>query len=849
VIAVAAVVVLALVAGLVGVWAVRRPFPTYDGELPLAALSAPVTVHRDGYGIPQIYAETVEDLFRAQGFVHAQDRFWEMDLRRHVTSGRVAELFGADQVETDAFLRTLGWRRVAEAEWDLVSADTRRYLTAYAEGVDAWVEATGGPAATGRKALQYRVLGLRNSGYEVAPWDPVDTLAWLKAMAWDLRANLVAETDRAALLAAGLTRTQIEELYPRYPFDRHDPAVAQGLVVDGAFDPQAAEAPDPEPGGEGGSAEIVTASTQALAAIDTIDDLPALLGPAGAGLGSNSWVVGGDLTDTGEPILVNDPHLGVSMPGIWQQMGLHCSCGYEVSGFTFSGVPGVVIGHNDRIAWGFTNLPHDVTDLYLERLDGDRYQVDGQWRELVRREETIRVAGGEDVTITVRQTHHGPLLSDASDQLAGIAEAEMGAGVGAETGVSLAWTALTPGTTIEALFALNQARDWDEFRAAAALFEVPAQNLIYADVDGNIGYQAPGRVPVRGAGDGRWLAPGWDPEYDWQGFVPFDELPYTWNPEPDMIVTANQAVIGPQYQHWLGDDWSYGYRSNSIHTLLSQAAAAGPISVSDMERMVFDNHHPFAPVLVPALLAAPGGDIPAAARDLLAGWDFQQPAGGEAGSPQAGQSAAAAYFNATWRHLLALLFDELPDDVAANGRDRWFEVVAALLAEPRSPWWDRVATGAVETRDDILAQALSDASRELTSAQGDDPASWRWGRMHTLSLQDETFGESGIGPIEALFNRGPVPVSGGSDLVNATGWDAALGYEMVTGPSMRMIVDMSHLDGSRWVQATGNSGHAYHAHYTDQLDLWRTGALLPWRWDRATIESEAAHTLTLAPGG
>jgi penicillin G amidase len=867
----ASILVLTLVAGLLGVTAVRRPFPTHDGELALPGLSAPVIVHRDAYGIPQVYADTIEDLFRAQGFVHAQDRFWEMDFRRHVTSGRTAELFGAAQVETDAFLRTLGWRRVAEAEWDLLSPSTQGYLTAYAEGVNAWIEATGGPAATGRKALQYRVLGLQNRGYEVAPWDPVDTLAWLKAMAWDLRGNMVAEIDRALMLAAGLPPERIEELYPQYPFDQRDPIVPGGLVVDGVFDPDATpeDVVEAAPTDRAGSVptEDLAAALPALTAVGAAAAaLPKLLGAADSGLGSNSWVVSGELTDTGAPLLVNDPHLDASMPGIWYQMGLHCRCGYRTAGFTFSGVPGVVIGHNDRIAWGLTNLGHDVTDLYLERLDrgSDRYQVDGQWRDLRVHEETIVVAGGEDVPIQIRWTHRGPLLSDVSEQLrdiagsdpvivelAGRSLADDPAGAGdPASGVSLAWTALTPGTTIEALFALNQAADWDEFRAAAALFEVPAQNLIYADIDGNIGYQAPGRVPVRGAGDGRWIAPGWDSAYDWRDVVPFEQLPHVLNPDGGYLVAANQAVIGPQYQPFLTHDWARGKRSDRIHEMLRQAVAAGPVSVPDMERMLMDNANGFAAILVPALLSTPTAPLSAdeqAALDLLATWDHQQPAGGEPGTPEAHSSAAAAYFNAVWRHLLELTFDELPAGTEPHGRDRWFDVVGALLAEPDSPWWNRVDTSRVESRDEILAQALAEAYRELADAQGDDPSGWRWGRMHTLTLRDATFGNSGIGPVESLFNHGPVEASGGSDIVNATGWDAAAGYEVVAVPSMRMIVDMSDMDQSRWIQLTGNSGHAFHRHYADQVELWRTGGMTPWRWEESTIEAEAESTLVLRP--
>jgi penicillin amidase len=792
------------VAGL-GVRAVRDPFPTHDGELALPGLSAPVTVYRDGYGIPQIYAETTEDLFRAQGYVHAQDRFWEMDFRRHVTSGRLAEWFGPDQVETDTFLRTLGWRRVAEAEWAMVAPATRRYLTAYAEGVNAWVEATGGPAATDGKAFGYRLLGLRAPGYRIEPWQPVDSLAWLKAMAWDLRGNIEDEVERATLLASGLTRERVEELFPPYRYDEQPPIV-------------------PGYEGSGGSAG------------------------GDAGVGSNSWVVSGEHTATGAPILVNDPHLSASMPGIWYQVGLHCSCGYRVTGFSFAGLPGVVIGHNDRIAWGFTNLGHDVTDLYLERVDGDRYQVDGAWRDMAVREETIRVAGGDDVTIRVRETHRGPVMSDASEdfRLLGQHPAVEPDGdpapirldaPGDGYAVSLAWTALRPGRTIEALFVLNQAQNWDEFRAAAALFEVPAQNLTYADADGNIGYQAPGKVPVRGAGDGRWPVPGWDSAHDWTGYLPFDELPNMFNPDGGSIVTANQAVVGPAYPHLLTGDWSVGYRGNRIRDLLD---GRNGLSVSDMEVVLFDNYHGLAPTVVPALLAAPAVPLSRseqAALDLLRNWDYQQPV----------ESAPAAYFNAVWRCLLRLAFDELPEDYQATGRGRWLDVVAGLLEQPDSWWWDRRDTAAVETRDHILARALADAYRELEVSQGDEPRDWRWGRMHTLTLAEATFGSSGIGPVEALFNRGPVEAAGGADIVNATSWEAPDGYAVTVAPSMRMIVDLSNLDGSRWVQLTGNSAHPYHPNYTDQLELWRTGQTLPWRWTRPAIEAEATDTLVLAP--
>ena len=865
---------LALVATGLVVWSVRRAFPTHSGELTLPGLSAPVTVYRDAYGIPQIYARTAHDLFMAQGYVHAQDRFWEMDFRRHVTAGRLAELFGPSQVATDAFIRTLGWRRVAEQELDLLTAETREYLEAYAAGVNAWIDANGGSAGSGAMGLEYSLLALTNSGYQVEPWSPVDTLSWLKAMAWDLRGNMEDELTRALLLAHGLSRVQVEQLYPPYPYARNQPIVTSGAVVDGVFNQNGGGLS--QPGGPFATPMPWREAAPVLTAVaESVQALPALLGE-GPGIGSNSWVISGDLTETGKPLLANDPHLAASMPGIWYQMGLHCECEFNLVGFTFSGVPGVIIGHNERIAWGFTNLNPDVTDLYLERVDGDRYFHNGAWRPMQIREERIEVAGGDPVVITVRATQHGPLISDRSADLLTIADrpavnpsgsplpraepspllpdgmptlnpaapAVPDRAVASPYGVALRWTALDPGRTADALVALNRATDWASFRSAASLFEVPSQNIVYADVDGNIGYQAPGRIPRRGRGDGTWPMPGWDPAYNWTGFLPFAQLPSVFNPDEGWIVTANQAVIGEQYQHLLTRDWSYGYRSQRIIDLIKEATAAGTIGVSDIQRIQFDNYNGFAPTLVPLLLQTPidSADVEQARR-LLEGWDYQQPA-----SEPAASSAAAAFYNATWRHLMLRTFDELPEQRRPSGSDRWFEVMRVLLASPTAPWWDDQTTpGDLETRDDILARAMTDATAELRSRLGPDPDTWRWGDLHQLELVHASFGSSGIAPIEMLFNRGPAGVSGGSSIVNATGWNAANGYEVNAVPSMRMIVDLSDLDNSRWIQLTGNSGHPFHSNNVDQFELWRTGQDLPMWWERASIEMTAMNTLTLVP--
>jgi penicillin amidase len=836
--------VLVVVATSYGAWTVRRSFPQASGEIQVAGLSAPVTVYRDERGITQVYADTPEDLYFAQGYVHAQDRFWEMDFRRHITAGRLSELFGKSQVETDSYLRTMGWRRIAEKEVALLSPESRRNLEAYSDGVNAWLADHSGATAS----LEYAVLALQNPGYTIEPWTPVDSVAWLKAMAWDLRGNMSEEIGRSVIAAkVGIERTA--QLYPPYPYDRNRPIVQQGAVVDGVWQqtapPQSQQRAAVVPDIPAGAVEALAGTGEGLASLTD------MLGPDTKGIGSNSWVISGDLTDTGKPLLANDPHLGAMMPSIWYQVGLHCTtvsaaCPYDMAGYSFSGLPGIVIGHNQTIAWGFTNLGPDVTDLYLEKVDGDSYVVGGQRKPLTTRQETIKVAGGEDVVITVRETEHGPLMSDVSEELRGVgADAPAGAGAperGEGYAVALRWTALTAGRTMDAVDQLNRAQTWEDFRAAASLFEVPAQNLIYADVSGNIGYQTPGRIPIRAGYDGKYPALGWDPEQRWTGYVPFAALPNVYNPDEGWIVTANQASVYEDYPYFLTDDWSYGTRSQRIVDLVRLATAEGrKVGADELRSIQFDAWNENASFLVPRLQEAQVSGSAAEAVALFAGWDFEQGA----------DSAPAAFFNAFWRNLLLDVFgDELPADHLPDGNDTWFTVVRELWDQPDDAWWDDTRTGEVrETRDEAVSKALQEAADEMAALQGSDPAAWRWGAMHTLTVENQTFGQSGIAPIEALFNRGPIETSGGKDIVNATGWSAPDGYQVDWVPSMRMVVDLADFDRSTWVNLTGNSGHAYHRNYVDQLDAWRDGMTFPFPFSRAAVEQAARDTLVLQPQG
>ncbi|SCK39407.1 penicillin amidase [Streptomyces sp. WMMB 714] len=886
-------VVLLLVAGIGGgtfwsISSVRDSFPQTTGSLKLKGLDDPVTVQRDREGIPQVYADSSKDLFTAQGYVQAQDRFWEMDVRRHTTAGRLSEMFGKSQVKTDAFLRTLGWRRVAEKEYASLAPSTKANLKAYSAGVNAYLKDHKGTAAS----VEYGALELSND-YTPHKWSPVDSVAWLKAMAWDLRSNMKSEVDRS-LMTSRLTRQQIEELYPEYPTDRHEPIVdSEAKAGREKFVPGGSSSATPNGGAAAAQQAAVRKAGSRLSSVATqLDKVPAMLGPSNSGIGSNSWVVSGEHTTTGKPLLANDPHLAPQLPSVWYQMGLHCrtvskACPYDVSGFTFSGMPGVVIGHNQQISWGMTNLGADVTDLYLEKFRDGGYLYDGKRRPYRTRQETIKVADGPSREITVRETDNGPVISDRDSELRKVgdeapvdnAAPDRGDGYG----VSLRWTALSPSKSMDAIFKLNRASDFKGFRAAARDFAAPSQNLIYADTKGNIGYQAPGRIPVRAAGDGRYPAPGWDSRYRWKGYIPQDALPWEYNPERGYIVTANQAVVDKKkYPYMLTEDWSYGTRSQRINDLIkSKIEDGGKISTNDMQTMQMDNSSEIAKLLVPYLLKIDVKDgYVREAQQLLEGWDYTQDR----------DSAPAAYFNAVWRNMLLLAFgNKLPkelrvkgdclnvrptddsapvDDLSGNtrlvrecgvrdaasgqpdGGDRWYEVVRKLIKDSDSDWWktpDNKGRPGDQNRDELLAHAMKNARWELTSKLGKDIETWSWGRLHLLLLKNQTIGTEGPGFMQWLLNRGPWDLGGGEDAVNATGWNAAGGYEVVWVPSMRMVVNLDDFDKSRWINLTGASGHTYNPHYVDQMDKWSEGATLKWAFSEKAVEKATEDKMAFTP--
>ncbi len=824
--------VLVLVVAGALVAAIGGPYPDVDGEVVLEGLTAPVEVVRDELGIPHVYASTTADLVFAEGYVHAQDRFWQMDAWRAVSGGRLAERFGDDQLPADRFLRTLGWHVVAAAEYELLEPDDRALLDAYTAGVNAWLAGTG----TFSRSLEHTLVRVL-SGYEPEPWTGVDSLAFLKVLAWDLRSNLDEEIERATLdqaVGAEVTDTLFPPYRPGAPWILRDDEWQVPTDL-------AARLPAPA------AAALAPLLEDVAAQVALVD--AALGRPDGVDLGSNSWVLAGSRTASGAPLLANDPHLSIQMPSIWYAVGLHCTtigpeCDREVAGVSVAGVPGVVIGHNHRIAWGLTNLAPDVMDLFVEQLDPSdpaRYLTEDGPVAFETREEVLRSGGADAEDLAVRLTRHGPVISDVYGDLDAVDPA---VAAGEEPGsgdyvIALAWTALEPGTTFAALQDVNRATDFDAFRAAAAQFDVPSQNLVYADVDGTIGYVAPGRIPIRASGDGRRPVPGWTGASDWVGEVPRDALPFVRDPGRGFVVTANNAVVDPEGAgRLLTADWTeYGYRATRIEQLVEQAEA--PLDSAAVQAMQGDTLDLSTEWLLPAVAALDVDGDAARAQELLAGWDRRL----------APDSIGAGVYQAFWRSLLARAFhDDLPEPQWPAGGSRWFEVVRLLLDQPAHALWDDQGTDTVELAPDTTAAALEDTLPLLREEAGDDEAGWRWGALHTATFENQTLGQSGIGPVEALFNRGPYETGGGRSIVNATANDPREGFAVTALPSMRLLVDLADFDATRLILTTGQSGHAFARHYVDQAQRWADGELAPLPWTRPAVDAAAADVLVLLPG-
>ena len=847
IIAVAAVLFVGVLLVGTWLWTSRSPYPQTRGRIRVEGISGPVEILRDRYGVPHVYARTAEDLFFAQGYVHAQDRFWQMEFWRRLSSGRLSELFGKSTLETDKFLRTLGFHRLAQQEFALFSADTKRYMEAYAAGVNAYALKRR-PASL---ALEFAILMLQGVKVRIDPWTPADSIAWGKMMAYDLGANY--ETERLHL---DVLRAVGPKLFASY-FTRYRPDMP--YTVD--------------------AKEL---KKMLGAALGLAKDEPAVGG--GQGGGTNNWVVSGSRTASGKPLLANDMHLAIQMPSIWYEIALHGvaedgtvgrtqACPFELRGYSFPGTPGVVAGHNDRIAWAHGNVGGDVQDFYIEKLNPDnpdQYEVNGRWVDMDIRTETIKVRKAEEPYVfRVRSTRHGPVLSDRRiwSELGSFSVTpgkEFPAGT-AFTAVALRWTALQPTRLLEAVFRLDQASNFQEFRDALRDWSVPAQNIVYADVDGNIGYQVPGLQPIRAHGHGLAPAPGWTDEYEWTGFIPFDRLPYLYNPDRGYIVTANAPVVSPEYPYYLGSSFLFGERARRIRELI-EAKGRG-ITIEDMKRIHGDVFDQYASEIVPYLkgLDLAAGQKPrepepesekqrlkrearekkeleamGAARERLLSWDFQLKR----------ESPEAALYNFFWIALVEETFrDQYPEQrwpPEKNGRLE--NAFYYLLKDPQNGWWDDLGTpGVKETRDQILARAFRKGYRAAVKKMGANPEKWQWGKVHTAVFKNQSLGKSGIKPIENIFNRGPIEVPGGNTTVDVALWNLDKPFEVVHIASQRSIVDLGNLGGSLMVHTTGQSGHATHRHYDDFIRAWRDVLYHPTLWERSEVEKASREKLLLEP--
>ncbi|NPA07046.1 MAG: penicillin acylase family protein [Chloroflexi bacterium] len=818
-----------------------RAYPQTQGVLHVAGLDASVDIYRDPWGVAHIYARTTHDLFFAQGFVHAQERFWQMDVRRHLARGALAEMFGPAFVQDDRFFRSLGWERVVEQEWAQLTPEEKAILRAYAAGVNAYlndrpIDALG---------VGYALLRRVNPTYQPEPWTPQDSLLWLKLMAWFMGSNIAQELERALLLRT-LTPEQVADLYPPYPRDLP--------VIVPEFPVRAPEPPLPPPPDDLPPAAADALTTTALALLD----LTRRYGPLFPTGGSNAWVVSGQHTASGAPLLAADPHLAYEIPSVWYQITLHCQplgpeCAYQMAGFSFPGLPGVVMGHNGTVAWAYSNLIPDVMDLVIEAVDPHdpkRYRTPTGWAAFESWDEEITVAWGADVRFRVRWTRNGPVISDwaRTFQPRGWLwwredfRERVGIEVPEAYAVSLRWTALEPTTALRAVLGFSRARDWASFRAAAHWFDTPAQNIVYADVHGTIAYQMPGKIPIRRNNDGRLPARGWTDEQDWIGYIPWEHLPYRVNPPEGYIVTANQRATPFDYPYYVAWDWAYGFRAQRIEEALRERLAQGPLDVAAMIALQLDATSTKWPILREYLLALPASTRHVAdAQALLRDWDGRMDA----------DDPAALLFAATWKHVLYLTFDEIPwqDEprLRIHGGNRWQEVLRRILPTPHHPWWDRRDTRTRETRDDILALALDRAMTELERTWGPDRASWAWGRAHSLTLREPSLGQMRFLGLDRVFSLGPYPMPGDTAAIHAQVWDTAGTYEVLGGPTMRMVLDLGNWDRSVSALSTGQSGHPGHPHYDDLARLWARGAYYPMLWSDQAIQRVAQDHLRLEP--
>jgi penicillin amidase len=752
----------------------RQSLPLARGEIALAGLGAPVEVLRDRHGIPHIYAASLEDAHFALGFVHAQDRLWQMEMSRRLGSGWLAEILGPNALEADRFMRTLGLRRVAEVNLVHYDAETRRLLDAYASGVNAYVEQ--------RQVLppEFWLLGVTPE-----PWTPIDSIVWTKVMAWDLSGNWRSELLRMRL-SRTLTTGRIQELLPPYPGDS-PPRLPDLRAFYSAIEKKPGQTPVFSLGSD---PDLLLGSD------------PDFLG------GSNSWAVSGARSASGKPLLAADPHLGLTAPPVWYFAHLHAP-GIDAIGGTLPGVPGILVGRNDRIAWGLTATYADVQDLYLERLDS----------AFATHEEIIKVKGAPDERITVRRSRHGPVISDVSRNALDAAPRGYA--------LALAWTALAEDdVTMQAALRLARAGDWNEFLAAARALHAPPQTAAYADAAGNVGFVVAGRIPVRKPeNDLRGLAPtpGGDARYEWRGYIAFDDLPRAFNPPGGAVVLANHKTVPPDYPHHITYEWQPPYRARRIEELLAQNEKH---DIASFKAMQADVVSLAARQLLPHFLSA----YP---EKNLQSWD----------GTMAAERAEPLIMAAWWREFARALYaDELGEAFRPNWSARAVFLENVLASERH--WCDDVRTPSVETCAELLASSFEKAMQDLRTRYGEE---WKWGEAHVARHRHRPFTRQ---PWLARIFDIRVPSGGDAYTVNAGASDfndEAEPYANRHAASMRAITNLADPQASVFIHSGGQSGNPLSPHYRDFAAAWARGEYVPMITERRRLEAGGVQRLVLTP--
>ncbi|MBK9051904.1 MAG: penicillin acylase family protein [Chloroflexi bacterium] len=774
-----------------------------SGELRLDGLRGRVTIQRDQWGIPTIRATTQPDLFFAQGFVHAQDRLWQMELNRRAARGTLAAMLGPLALDTDRLSRTLGFARLAQEGWPHIYADVQENLTAYTAGVNAYLD---GPFP---RPLEFTLLR-----HQPAPWDLLDSVAFGYLQAWALSFGWAGELVRAQLIEK-VGAAKAAELEPAYP-ERHPVTLPDGIEFN----------------------QLQVDKMMAAAAGPFLSRAP-----EADGRGSNGWVIAPWKSSTGQAILCNDMHLPVRTPSLWYFNHLVCDDGFHVTGVSQAGLPYVLVGHNDHITWGATLAFTDVEDLFIEQFhphDPTRYRFGDTWRKTKVVEEEIMVRGRVPHYETVCLTHHGPIISSVLGHFHPAAE---------QVALSLNSMALRPDPIFNSFARLNTAQNWPEFVAAVDEMTAPPLNLLYADTQGNIGHYVSGRVPIRAQGQGVVPAPGWTAEHEWIGEIPFEEMPHSFNPERGYIISANHRLMGDDYPYHLGSQWVNGYRAARLEQLFAQYERISPENCRQFQMDWLS-----LPGLElkekltgkPGILEKPGFSLPAEAQQAL---DILDRWGGWMGPDQAGPVVYTVFMQRFTRLLLqnelgSPLFDRLvgagPNEFFAPTNEfygRLTPVLLDLLENPHSLWLS------AEQRPRLLVQALAETMHECGRLLGPDTRRWQWGRLHGLRFNHAL---GAVRPLNRLFNQGPFPTGGDTDTVNQTAMRFDRPYETnAQAVSYRQIVQPGDWDQSVAMYAPGQSGAWGNKQYSDMIKPWLNGSYFVMDWTVANVAAAARQTLHL----